>query len=117
MVLARDAVITGGLGVVFAGSALTSKPLLFLLLRSLTASDPDRLEGRWASSAPFRSAIKVTTALWGACLLGDALLRLVVVYTLPVATAAAAVTALTVATVLVLLALLRWYLPARMRRS
>jgi hypothetical protein len=119
--LARDCVITGGLGVVFLASLARHRPVLFHVLAPLAGA---RLPGgeagfaeRYETSAELRSALRVTTAVWGAVLLADAALRLAAVALLPVTDAATAATALTIATVVVLVGWLRFYLPRRLRAA
>jgi len=113
--LARDCLITGGLGAVFLGSLLRPRPLLYHLLAPLAAA---RLPGgapefqrRYDESARLRSLLRLSTVVWGLVLLADAGLRLTAVLVLPVSEAASAATVLTIATVVVLVAWLRFYLP------
>ena len=115
--LARDCLITGGLGVVLLGSLACRRPLLFHLLAPLAGP---RLPGgeaefarRFDTSARLRSALILSTVVWGVVLLGDAALRLAAVLLLPVSSAATAATVLTIATVVVLVGWLRFYLPRR----
>lgn len=112
--LARDAVITAGLGVAFLLSLAGDRPLMFHLMRSVSAgTGPDgasAFEDRVRRSARLGASLRVVTAVWGAGLLVDAGLRLLLAMTLPVSTAATAVTILTVATVLVLLSWMQRYL-------
>ncbi|MEO8750449.1 MAG: VC0807 family protein, partial [Allobranchiibius sp.] len=117
--LARDCVITGGLGLVFLGSLTRRRPLVFHLLAPLVAArEPGgraAFDRRFEDSPELRSALRVTTAVWGVVLLGDAALRLLAVLLLPVTAAATAATALTIATVVILVGWLRFYLPRRVR--
>jgi hypothetical protein len=119
--LARDCLITGGLGVIFLGSLTRRRPLLFHLLAPLAAprlaGGPAAFQSRFEASADLRSALRVTTAVWGAVLLADAALRLAAVLLLPTTDAATAATVLTIATVLVLVGWLRFYLPRRLRAA
>lgn len=113
--LARDCLITGGLGAVFLGSLLRPRPLLYNLLAPLVSA---RLPGgepefrrRYDESARLRSVLTFSTVVWGLVLLADAALRLTAVLVLPVSQAATAATVLTIATVVVLVAWLRFYMP------
>jgi hypothetical protein len=119
--LARDCVITGGLGLLFLASLLRHHPVLYQVLAPLAAArSPDGEAGfaaRYEQSPDLRAALRVTTAVWGVVLLADAALRLTAVALLPVPDAATAATALTIATVVVLVGWLRFYLPRRLRAA
>ena len=119
--LARDCVITGGLGLLFLASLLRHHPVLYHLLAPLAAARSSEGEAgfaaRYEHSPDLRAALRVTTAVWGVVLLADAALRLAAVALLPVPDAATAATALTIATVVVLVGWLRFYLPRRLRAA
>lgn len=119
--LARDCLITGGLGVVFLASLARRRPLLFDLLAPLVAAKQSGgragFEQRYDQSPELRSALRTTTAVWALVLLADAVLRLSAVLLLPVAAAATAATGLTITTVVVLVGWLRFYLPRRLRNQ
>lgn len=111
--LARDAVVTGGLGLAFLGSVLIGKPLMFHLLRTMAADAG--FSRRWDESADFRWTLRVVSLVWGVGLLLDAAARVVLALTLPVATAATAISGLTLVTVVVLLSWMLWFLRQRSR--
>lgn len=119
--LARDCVITGGLGLVFLGSLTRRRPLVFHLLAPLVAvREPGgrpAFDHRFDHSPELRSALRVTTAVWGVVLLGDAALRLLAVVLLSVTAAATAATALTITTMVILVGWLRFHLPRRVRTA
>jgi hypothetical protein len=96
--LARDGAITAITGIWFFASLLGKRPLTFTFARPL-------LEGRklfdptirqwvtptgqswdtlWQRIPAFRRLWRVTAAIWGACTLLDAMIRVVMAYTLPV---------------------------------
>jgi hypothetical protein len=117
--LARDCLITGGLGVMFLASLTRRRPLVFHLLAPLAAARDPRgragVEDRFQGSSELRSVLRVSTAVWGLLLLADGLLRLLAALLLPVPQAATAATVLTIATVAVLVGWLRFYLPPRIQ--
>ena len=119
LILARDCLITGGLGLLFLGSLGRHRPLLYYLLAPLAdarnPSPANRFADRYDQSTDLRSALRLTTAVWGIVLLIDAALRIAAVLLLPVAAAATAAALLTIATVIVLVGWLRFYLPRRLR--
>ncbi len=122
--LARDCLISAGLGTAFLVSLTRPRPLLYQLLAPLAAArlDPadrhagDRLfRSRYDDTPHMRHALRVSTLAWGIVLLTDATLRLVAVLSLSVSAAASAATALTIITVIILIGSLRFYLPGRLR--
>jgi hypothetical protein len=119
--LARDCVITAGLGIVLLGSLTRRRPLLFHLLAPLmTAHHLDNditFDRRFERSPDLRATLRISTAVWGFVLLADACLRLTAVALLSVSAAASAATILTIATVVILVGWLRFYLPRRLRAS
>ncbi|MGI8826434.1 MAG: VC0807 family protein [Chloroflexota bacterium] len=86
--LAKDGLITGVAGAWFVGSVRGRRPAAFLFARPL-------LEGRkifaagswdvvWDQEPGFRRIWRVASVMWGAGLLGDAAIRVVMAYTLPI---------------------------------
>jgi len=118
--LAKDSVLTGGVGLVFLLSLLAARPVMYLMIRQMvTHGDPAKasaLDARWDSSPGFRSTQRLMTGVWGAGLLADAAVRLVLIMMLPVSTAAAASTGILIATFVLLIAWTRLYLPRRAAR-
>jgi intracellular septation protein A len=87
--VAKDSILTLGVGLAMLGSLAASKPLLYHLVRSLRP-DParrDRLDRAWAAAPAFRSTIRRYTLVWSAGLLLAVALRLVLAFTLPIGTA------------------------------
>ena len=119
--LAKDSVLTGGVGIVFLASLLAARPVMYLMIRQmLTEGDPARaadLDRRWDSSPGFRSRQRLMTGVWGAGLLADAVVRLVVISIVPVSTGAAASTAILLGIFGLLIAWTRLYLPYLQRRE
>lgn len=86
--LAKESVLTAIVGFWFLGSIWTSRPLAYRFTRPM-------LEGRfgweepswdviWEQAPRFRRIWYVSTAMWGVATLIDAVLRVVMAYTLPV---------------------------------
>jgi intracellular septation protein A len=84
--LAKESVFTGVFGLLFLGSLLAPRPLMFYFGRRFRAGqDPAALtywNGMWRY-ASFRRANRIMTVVWGVALLLEAILRVVLVYTLP----------------------------------
>jgi hypothetical protein len=119
--LAKDSVITGGVGIAFLLSLLAARPVMYLMIRQmLTQGDPAKAnayDARWDASPSFRATQRLMTAVWGAGLLGEAILRLIVISIVPVSTGAAASTAILITTFALLIAWTRFYLPRRAARQ
>lgn len=87
--VAKDSLFTTVFGLVFLGSLLASRPLIFQLGRQYaTGDDPAAIaawDARWERPL-FRRTIRIMTAVWGCALLVEAVLRIVAAFALPVAT-------------------------------
>jgi hypothetical protein len=87
--LARDGLITGLWGLWFLASVRARRPAAFTFARPLlegrkmyTVRDWDAL---WQAEPAFRRIWRVSTVMWGTGLLADAVARVIMSYTLPVA--------------------------------
>jgi hypothetical protein len=87
VLLMRDSLLSGLIGVAFLLSLLLGKPLLFHLARAMVARESAdgqwRFDMRWQESA-FRRGIRQLTLLWGAGLCAETLLRALLIWQLPV---------------------------------
>jgi intracellular septation protein A len=83
--LLKDSFFTGLFGLIFLGSLLRSRPLMFYIAQQFaTGGDPDRRRSwdhRWQHAA-FRHVMRVMTAIWGTMLIADALIRTGLVFVL-----------------------------------
>ncbi|MGA5121490.1 VC0807 family protein [Streptomyces pseudogriseolus] len=86
IVLARNSLFTALAGVWLLVTLWTARPFTYQALRSLLPGKATLLEKLWETDAGFRRVWRGLTVLWGVGLLCDALLRLVMAYTLPVDT-------------------------------
>ncbi len=87
----KDSAFTLVFSLLFLGSLASSQPLVFRLYRQmLDRSAEAALQAVWNERAAFRSVFRLMTLVWGLGLLGEALLRVLVSFTLPVRTAAGA---------------------------
>lgn len=108
--LARESVLTAVVGVWFLGSIWTERPLTYQFTRPL-------MEGRWGwrwglpdttweivweREPRFRHIWRVSTVMWGVATLIDAVLRVVIAYTLPIPAVPAAQIGLMIATILLM---------------
>jgi hypothetical protein len=89
--LLKDSVFTALFGVLFLGSLLTPRPLIYRLNRDMAGSDPAARaasEALWENPGA-RRVFRIMTLVWGVGLLLEASVRVVVAMTLPIATATA----------------------------
>jgi hypothetical protein len=87
LLLIRESFVTGAIGLACFGSLLLPQPLGYYFARQLlTAHEPEKRAGfttLWQERA-FRQAVRVGTIFWGMLLVGDFILAVVLVLTLPV---------------------------------
>ncbi|CAM4063057.1 hypothetical protein GCM10009799_40980 [Nocardiopsis rhodophaea] len=105
MMLVRDSLVTATVGAGFLGSCAVGRPLVYTFARRMNADDPRRLaawDARWPSDPGFRSAFVRLTLVWGSGLIAEAVLRLPLVFALPVDVMAGLSTAITVITIALL---------------
>ncbi|MCM2291270.1 hypothetical protein NAC44_02875 [Allorhizobium sp. BGMRC 0089] len=85
LALAKGSLVTGMIGLAFGASLLFPRPLVFYLATSGDASERQKGETLWQSKPPYRNIMRFITLVWCLGLLGEALLRLVLIPLLPVA--------------------------------
>ncbi|GLZ52001.1 hypothetical protein Acsp07_16180 [Actinomycetospora sp. NBRC 106378] len=89
LLLLKESAVTGLVGLVFLGSLLAPRPVMFLFGRRFaTNGDPARIawwNGLWQYPG-FRRTQRGLTVMWGLGLLGEAVVRIVLTYRLPVPT-------------------------------
>ncbi|OLR22813.1 VC0807 family protein [Bacillus cereus] len=81
-ILLRESYITGIMGAVFLVSLLFSRPLIFYFARRF--SNNPQLDYKWEHSASMKRTFRVLTGGWGFMLLFEALIKIVLVYSMPV---------------------------------
>jgi hypothetical protein len=83
--LLKESFFTGVFGLVFFGSLLASRPVMFYIAReSSTGGDPEmgrQWDDRW-QYASFRRGMRVMTVMWGTTFIADALIRAALVFIL-----------------------------------
>lgn len=86
--LAKDASISAVLSIAVLASIPSGRPALLAIgragLEAATGRTTDAWDRRWEGSAGFRRAGRTVTAVWGVGLVIDAVLRVVVSYSLPI---------------------------------
>ncbi|MFF0338801.1 VC0807 family protein [Kribbella sp. NPDC004875] len=88
MLLAKDGVITALCGLWMLGTVALGKPLLLAIGRGIAEAKRGKGGGevwarRWDDEPRFRHGIRLITIVWGVGLVADAVVRVVIAYTLP----------------------------------
>lgn len=88
--LLKESFFTGLFGLVFLGSLVIARPVMFYIARQFaTGGDPEKIAqwGRnWEQQPGFRRVMRVITAVWGGMFIADALIRVALVFVLSVTT-------------------------------
>jgi intracellular septation protein A len=113
-VLARDSVFTMLVGVYLLGSLLVGRPFIYYTMRRFVVAGSEeeakkRWERAWRNSKEFRHTLRVLTLAWGVGFVAEALVRLVLIYELPVSTMVIVSPALFIALLVVLVIFSRVY--------
>ena len=120
VLLAKESILSGFLGLVLLGSCIVRRPVLFLMLRRINADDPVTLrkwDALWQSQPAFRRVFTVMSLVWGAGLLAEALIRVGLIFVLPIDVMAAVSPLLQVGTLGLLVVWSLWYRARRMRAA
>ena len=87
LLLIRESFVTGILGIIFLGSLLFPRPLIFYFaIRFTVGNDPDKTSAfadNW-QYAYFRFVLRLMTVVWGLALLGESAVRSILVFKLSV---------------------------------
>jgi membrane-bound ClpP family serine protease len=117
VLLIRNAWGTCALGVWALITLWGRRPFLYEAMRVISDRDKQqRWEANWRDHPPFRQVLRIATAVWGAALLADAALRVVMAATLPIDAVPLLDDVLLVVTLAALLAFQRLYGRAYLRR-
>lgn len=92
--LAKDSAISGVAGLALLGSCLVGKPLCYLAALRMAGPARSELAARAAADPALRRRFAQLTLVWGGGLLAEAVLRIAVVYALPIDVAVGASTLL-----------------------
>jgi uncharacterized membrane protein len=87
LILLRESMVTGLLGMIFIGSLFFAKPLIYHFAIRFSASDAtekrSQFEKNWELPF-FRLVLRIMTAIWGIALLGEAIVKVILVYELSI---------------------------------
>jgi hypothetical protein len=120
ILLARESILSGSLGLLLLGSCLLGRPVLYGLVRRLNSGKEELLaswDELWRTRPAFRRVFVLMSVVWGAGLLIEAVVRIPLIYLLPVDTAAGMSTLLQLATIALLTGWSLWYRGRRLRTA
>jgi hypothetical protein len=88
MLLLRESLVSGAIGVAFLVSLALPRPLIFYLARASVAREmtggAERIDALWRDRASFAVSMRMMTAIWGAGLTAETVLRSWMAWTWPV---------------------------------
>ncbi|MGG1399234.1 VC0807 family protein [Bacillus salipaludis] len=87
LILLRESMVTGLLGFIFLGSLFFAKPLIYHFAIRFSASNEGEKKGQFTKNWEipyFRFVLRVMTAIWGIALMGEAVVKIVLVYELSI---------------------------------
>jgi hypothetical protein len=89
VLMIRDSWLTAAIGLWVLGTLLTRRPFIMSASRGIVIAKVGEAglaqwEARWDAEPTFRHHLRLVTAVWGAVFLLDAVLRVVLAYTIPV---------------------------------
>ena len=85
LLLVRESLITGIFGLIFLGSLLFPKPLMFYIVKTTVTKqgmNEKAFASRW-SIPGFRFTFNLMTVVWGAGLLVEATVKIILAFTMP----------------------------------
>ncbi|MHA6623277.1 VC0807 family protein [Pseudonocardia sp. DLS-67] len=114
--LAQDSITLGGVALVFLSTSRWGTPLTLAAMQSFSPRKAEALTEAFRTDPDVRHGVRLSSAVWGAGLLALAVLRVPLIYLLPVSVMVGLGTVLTIATFAALIGWNVWYV-ARARRE
>jgi hypothetical protein len=114
--LVQDSITLGAVALVFLVTSRWGTPLTLAAMQSFSPRKAEALTEAFRTDAGVRHGVRRSSAVWGGGLLGLALLRVPLIYLLPVSVMVGLGTVLTIATFAALIGWNAWYV-ARARRG
>jgi intracellular septation protein A len=110
--LMKDSVTTAVSGLIFGASWLLGRPLMLTAVQRFgarSAAEALEMEDWWRSDAVFRHMIGVMSVVWALGLIGEAAVRIPLIYLLPIDVMAGLSTVLSIAVLIGLFVWTQWY--------
>lgn len=112
ILLAKESILSGFLGLLLVGSCLVGRPVMYSFLRRVNAGKAELLtqwDELWRTRPSFRRIFTMMSIVWGAGLLAEAIVRLPLIYLLPIDVTAGISTFLQFGSLALLIARSLWY--------
>ncbi|MDR7240715.1 VC0807 family protein [Neobacillus drentensis] len=87
LILLRESMVTGLLGLIFIASLFFAKPLIYHFAIRFSSNDETEKKGQFEKNweVPyFRFVLRIMTAIWGIALLGEAIVKVILIYELSI---------------------------------
>jgi hypothetical protein len=107
--LLKNSIVTGAVGLVFLGSVLVGTPLSLAASQSFQPARRDEIRQAYESEPLARRGHRVSSTVWGLGLLAEALVRVPLVYLLPITVVVGLSEALSIAVIGGLVGWNIWY--------
>jgi hypothetical protein len=107
--LLKNSIVTGSVGLVFLGTALWGRPLSLAASESFQPARREEIRREYETDPLVRRGHRISSTVWGSVLLGESLVRVPLVYLLPVSVMVGVGEAMTVAAFAGLIAWNIWY--------
>ena len=107
--LLKNSVVTGSIGLVFLGSVLWGTPLTLAASQSFQPARRDEIRRDYEREPLARRGHRVSSTVWGLGLLAEALVRVPLIYLLPISVMVGLSEVLSIATIAGLVAWNLWY--------
>jgi hypothetical protein len=115
-VLLKNSIITGAVGLVFLVTTVVGRPLTLSASKSFQPERGAEMDEMYRTNPGVRHAHRLSSAVWGAGLLVEALVRVPLVYALPISVMVGLSEALSLATFAGLIGWTVWYARRGARR-
>jgi hypothetical protein len=115
-VLLKNSIVTGAVGLVFLATTVVGRPLTLSAMKSFQPDRSAQMDQMYRTNPGVRRAHRISSAVWGVGLLLEALVRVPLIYALPVSVMVGLSEALTVVTFAGLIGWTVWYARRGQRR-
>ena len=115
--LLKNSIVTGALGLLFLATALWGTPLTLAASQSFQPGRREDIRREYDADPRVRRGHRVSSTVWGAGLLTEAVVRVPLVYLLPVSVMVGLGEALSIATIAALITWTLWYVRRAAERA
>jgi hypothetical protein len=118
LIILKDSAITGVIGLAFLLSLVRGRPLTLEAQRAWAPVEEKKaIDAKWDTNPAAREGYRRTSLVWGLAMLGEASLRAILVFLVPVSIMVGLSTAMWIATVVLLVLWTKRYAKSRQQRA